>query len=324
MNADSQSTLEEQINRLLFPYAVRKRNELSEKKLKLVHYTSAEAAAAIISNGNIWMRNAVTMNDFSEVEHGLVCLRRAWSEHPAGAQLRGTLDAIHAGLSEDLARDFDAHRQDMRLSTYLTCLSEHPEVENAHGRLSMWRAYGGSNGVALVLNLTPFEAETDKLAAYSSPVAYLENTEMADQISEVATNIGNNFELFRALTKDQLKSVVVQSFRFAALCTKHPGFKEEAEWRVIYSPNIRRSPAIFESVENIRGVPQVVQKIPLVNDPENGLHSADIPGLIHKIIIGPTQQPLVLYQALYNLLRDAGVENPGERLIVSGTPLRAV
>jgi hypothetical protein len=38
--------------------------------------------------------------------------------------------------------------------TYLACLSEHQD-EDEHGRLPMWRAYGATTGIALVINAAP-------------------------------------------------------------------------------------------------------------------------------------------------------------------------
>ena len=47
----------------------------------------------------------------------------------------------------------------MRTDTYLTCVSEHKAEEDTLGRLSMWRAYyGGTNGVALVMDIAAFQA----------------------------------------------------------------------------------------------------------------------------------------------------------------------
>jgi uncharacterized protein with ParB-like and HNH nuclease domain len=41
----------------------------------------------------------------------------------------------------------------------------------------------------------------------------------------------------------------------AVVCIKHDGFKEEAEWRAIYSPNREPSPLIAASTEIVSGVP---------------------------------------------------------------------
>jgi hypothetical protein len=58
---------------------------------------------------------------------------------------------------------------------------------------------------------------------------------------------------------------------FAVLCTKHPGFAEEAEWRVIHCPWWENSPHLLKETELIQGVPQPVYKIALEDIPEKGL-----------------------------------------------------
>lgn len=42
--------------------------------------------------------------------------------------------------------------KDIETRTYITCLSEHLSNEDNYGRLSMWRAYGHSTGIALIIS----------------------------------------------------------------------------------------------------------------------------------------------------------------------------
>jgi hypothetical protein len=93
-------------------------------------------------------------------------------------------------------------------------------------------------------------------------------------------------------------------------------------WRVLYQPTFEQSPAIVPDFAVIEGIPQQIHKIPLINDPAQGLHGADIDSILERIIIGPTKQPLTMYQAFVELLREANVSNPEGRVVVSDTPLR--
>lgn len=115
---------------------------------------------------------------------------------------------------------------------------------------------------------------------------------------------------------------VLQMLRFAILCTKHPGFREEREWRVIYAPTYEVSPIIEKSFAFVSDIPQEIHLIPLVDAPAGGLYKADLPNLLYKLIIGPSQQPATLFQTFFHLLRDAGIDNPGERIVISSIPLR--
>ena len=107
----------------------------------------------------------------------------------------------------------------------------------------------------------------------------------------------------------------------AALCLKHEGFQEEREWRIIHSPNRHPSPLVRASIEVIAGVPQTVYKIPLGGPPPD-LANNDIPHLLDRVIIGPSQYPLALHEAFVSALRGAGVQNPEQRVVMSGIPIR--
>jgi hypothetical protein len=48
----------------------------------------------------------------------------------------------------------------------------------------------------------------------------------------------------------------------------------------------------------------------------------NLPGLIDRVIIGPSRFPVGIYDALLSLLTEAGVENPVSKIIVSDLPLR--
>lgn len=156
-----------------------------------MHYTTAEAAYKIIANKQVWLRNALLMNDFSEIEHGLNCLQAAWVSS-SGVRLQKWLDGAAPGLREQLVSTFDAHAYGLKVATFVMSLSEHDDDEDELGRLSMWRAYGGKNGVGLVLNSNVFASATDALKAYSAPVSYL-----ASQSSELACVTSAAKEHFR-------------------------------------------------------------------------------------------------------------------------------
>ncbi|WP_158913996.1 DUF2971 domain-containing protein [Caulobacter sp. S45] len=308
--------------RLLFPRDMNARDELARTNGRFVHYTSAEVAVSILQNRSVWMRNALTMNDFREVEHGLAALQGAYSDDEAGGLLKSVLNSIAPGFIGNLETLFDSWLPHFRQDTFLTCLSEHSASEDTLGRLSMWRAYGGQSGVALVVNNTPFTADTNNLGAYSSAVAYLNPEEFTAEFKVIAQKMDANRALLAALPLDQLLSSLFAMLRFAVLATKHPGFKEEREWRIIYSPAIDKSKVITPAFATIRGIPQQIYQIPLLNSPENGLVNANISDLLDRLIIGPTTQPLTLYKTFVAILTEAGVQNAADKVFVSEIPLR--
>ena len=111
-------------------------------------------------------------------------------------------------------------------------------------------------------------------------------------------------------------------FLFGILCTKHPGFHEEREWRAIATPQIWPTPHCTFDIEVIHGTPQRVLKLDLKNHPEEGLLGLAIPELVDRIIIGPCQFPAIVRAAFIDLLQEAGVSNASEKVVLSDIPLR--
>ncbi|MDP3855151.1 DUF2971 domain-containing protein [Phenylobacterium sp.] len=308
--------------KLFFPHAISRLSEITARSGRFVHYTSSEVAMNIIRNRNIWMRNATTMNDFSEIEHGFKCLLHAWSAHAGGQRFKALLNQVDPTLANRVQARFDQGLPDIRTSTFITCLSEHLDAEDENGRLSMWRAYGGRSGVAMVLRLEPFLQSTDALNFYSSPVAYMSPDQFSQAFEEMVSGMEREHEYLRHKGPEFIIEATFNMFRFAVLCTKHPGFAEEKEWRIIYSPAIAMSDVIETEICSIRGIPQIIHKIPLIHDPERGLYGATIPRILDRLIIGPTEDRLAIYQALIALLTEAGVDNAFQRVVASGIPLR--
>jgi hypothetical protein len=147
--------------RIFSPYYLQKAGSIESGNLRFIQYTSAEAAMGIISNNEVWLRNAQCMNDYSEVKHGLNCLITAFQSEEKGKAFQALLNSIFPGVINEFTNIFDSWLPSFRLSTYIACVSEHPPEEDRYGGLSMWRAYGGDRPVALVLNKEPFLADTD-------------------------------------------------------------------------------------------------------------------------------------------------------------------
>ena len=306
----------------LFPHYFERARIINEKNLKFVQYTSAESAANILKNKEVWLRNAQCMNDYSEIEHGLDCLIKSFNDNKVGGEFKSLIEGIYPDIVDELISLFDSWLPSIRSATYIACVSEHPAHEDQYGRLSMWRAYGGDTPVALVLNKEPFLQETDVFRAYTSPVAYIDTDKFSLLFSSLTSRIANNRELISQLGKARFKDTLFELFMNIVVSVKHPGFKEECEWRVVYNPEMRKSDHVELSIETINGVPQQVYKIPLKDFPEHNFCGASINDFIERIIIGPSDQQGVLAKTFISLLRDAGCENAIDRIQFSGIPLR--
>lgn len=313
---------EEKLSQIFFPHYTQRRQDAITQNQHFVYYSSAETAMSIIKNKNIWMRNAICMNDFSEVQYGISCLKHAY-DSPTGKKFQSALNSISKSLCDESAALFDSHTDFFKYDTYLTCISEYSGTEDISGRLSMWRAYGRESGVALVLNNESLLSLPGALNAYLSPVAYKLKEDIEEEIDIIRNNIEINSAMLQEQDPEIIKWHVFNVFRFAAVCIKNPGFKEEKEWRIIYCP-IEKSKHMEteKEVVAINGVPQLIYKLPLKEISEESFPGADIPHLIKKIIIGPSAHQGTIYKAFVELLAKAGGTNPERKVVISDIPLR--
>lgn len=311
------------LHSLLAPDLYERMSRLQSGDTIVAHYTSAEKAIRMISGQEFWLRNVRCMNDYSEVQHGISLILNVF--HAEDSKRRDRLfdlcNRLAPGAAEKAVSAFDDWKGELPAGAFIGCLSDH-DPNDQLGRLSMWRAYASGAGVAIVMNNTPFIAETDALKAYSLPVLYLSDSEFGTAIDKCLDAVEANLDKLSHLDTDFVTNVLFWWLICLSVSLKHPAFQEEQEWRAIYLPVIERSPAIVEAVEVIDGLPQLVQKIPLKHDPTVGLHGADIPNLVRFIIIGPSAFPLVIRDALIVAMRNANISAPEEKVHISWIPLR--
>ena len=296
---------------------------IKDNDTRFVYYTSAETAMSIIRNREVWLRNARGMNDFSEVMHGFDCLRQALAETDGKRPVFTYAESLFAGFTEELGKRIDGWYPHLRDHTYLMCVSEHDPSEDEIGRLSMWRAYGGEYPVALVLNNAPFMQETDAFRAYAYPVEYHDLDHVRTRLSELEANMRKNENVILEIGLNETVGWVFEAIKILILCTKHPGFREEREWRVVYTPVMDTSPYVKEDIVTLDGVPQQIYKIPLEDIPAENFYGATVPDFVERILIGPRNNGQLLVHSFCKLLEEAGCVNVGEKVLYSGIPLRA-
>lgn len=307
---------------ILFPHYWACRERMIRDNGRFVHYTSAENALKIINTKRMWMRNTTCMTDYREVQHGFAALQRYFQANRS--KFDSALNECFSHAAEEAFSLFDQWWQNIQIQTYITSISEHDSREDLHGRLSMWRAFGGATAarVAIVIKLPLEVGKNEALGPTIGPVGYFTDDEVAHQLDSVINNISANKEFLRSLDRALLINGIFQMFVMAVVSLKHEGFHEEREWRVIYSPSRSPSPHLESSIEVIGGVPQVVYKIPLRNNSAAGISGMEPNELFDRIIIGPTQFPWAMYEAFVAALEGAGVVNAASRVFVSQIPVR--
>jgi hypothetical protein len=311
---------------IFMPYATQQRRTLypnDASHTRFVHYTSAEAALNIIKSKRIWMRNTTCMSDYREVQHGFEILNRFFSDESKRNVFVMALDACVPGAAHDAITLFDQWWKDIRFNTYLASISEHDPKEDVHGRLSMWRAFGGNIArVALVFNVPWYTAGSLALNLIFSPVAYLTEAEAHAEVSAVVENIRNNRDFLRSTDRSIVVGTVFAMLMAGAVCLKHEGFHEEREWRVIYAPKRLASSLMESSTEIFGGVPQIVYKVPLDETVSDSLRDLDMYRMFDRVIIGPSAYPWAMYEAFTAALARAGIQDAEKRVFTSGIPIR--
>jgi hypothetical protein len=146
------------------PHMRKQRDNFYAKGGRFAHYTSADAAVSIIKTKRIWMRNTTCMSDYREVQHGYEMLRWFFSDNAKVGSFIEALDGCCSGVAQDAINLFDQWWNNIQFSTYIASISEHDDKEDLHGRLSMWRAFGGNAArVAIVFKVPWFSPAKAKL-----------------------------------------------------------------------------------------------------------------------------------------------------------------
>lgn len=309
----------EKVTSILMPYATARRKKLKDTNGRFVHYTSASSGLNIIKAKSLWLRNTTAMSDYSEVQHG----NRVLGTHPNLPPLIETLNRELAGAGDDARTLFQQWRNDIQFQTFLASISEHDISEDQHGRLSMWRAFARTTArVAIVFKLPLIPGFAQPLRLLLSPVAYFTPEELSLELIAVKESVTANGDYLRSLDRNTVVGFAFFMLLLGVVCLKHEGFKEEREWRMIYSPVRLPSPFVDFSTEIVDGVPQRIYKIPLDGRGASGLEALTFPNLFDRVIIGPSQYPLVMYGAFVDELKAAGIADAENRVFVSGIPIR--
>lgn len=314
-------TTEEKLNEIFFPYATPKIEKARESQnIDFVHYTSAEAAKAILESGEWWMRHSSTMNDFQEIRHGLNCLKKGRDAHLES--LNNLLNNVSPGIVERLERDLPRWVRMFSDDTFITSFSEHHRnKEDEFGRLSMWRAYGGAASVAIILNKQTFLGVSNLLKIYGSPVGYLNEGDFVEEFKHLINSLSKHIDFLRQQPQEELYRFMFNVYRFAILCTKHPGFSEEKEWRIVHSPSNDLDSPLRTKVVPVNGIPQPIRVVPLQDEliVKAGMGIANV---VDRILIGPTQYPEAMRKAFVAILERAGIPDSENKVSVSNIPLR--
>jgi|SRR5271169_2603489 len=321
--------LHREIERIFMPQYVKQLEEVGlgegsdKESIRLVHYTSAEAALEIIKQKRLWMRNTTCMSDYREIHHGVDMLYAYFRDENRKKKFIDGFDSCFSGASIEATRLFDERLKDILLNTYITSLSLHQSSEDNTGRLSMWRGFGGSaHRVAIVFQIPRATFATIELGITFSPVAYLEQNEATEVLNTVVENVVKNKNRLIEFGRNAVVQLLYRTLIAAVVCSKHSGFSEEQEWRAIYLPTLDSSELMKPVSRTVAGIPQRIYELPLDANLSPKLQDIDLARLFERLIIGPTQFPWVIGDTLIAELSEIGVQNAGGKVFASDIPIR--
>jgi hypothetical protein len=288
---------------------------------KFVHYTDADSFLSILKNKNFWMRKTQCMNDFGEFHYGMSIVKGVM-DNGMEEKLRITSDAIWPNAFDDALRKTNSIIPNIERDTYISCMSEHYPQENTTGRLSMWRGYSSGGGIAIVFNKEAFEGFGNGNGIYSTPIKYFDKNKVHAELLYLNDSLIVNRKNILNYPRDSYFNALVHFFKMNLIGIKHPGFKEEKEWRIFYTPSVEASPRIKIDIHVVGGVLQQVAKIPLTSERFDEMPGTSINELINAIIIGPNNFPLATKEAVIQALSEAGVKDARDKVVLSEIPLR--
>lgn len=224
-----------------------------------------------------------------------------------------------------LTQSFMEYDKTHVLKLFVFCLSEHCPDDN-DGKLSMWRAYGsGGNGAAIVFNTEPVFKWDDSPLIFAK-VDYASTMQRKAKLERIIK------KWCHVVAKNHIPDEIFwvapislfEIFKLVALTSKHNGFEEAQEWRVIYMPERDSQNMLTDRISydvGNRGV-----------EPKLKLKIASLPGspapspvclasFLDRIILGPSISSPLAANCFREMLKQKKPEFV-HKVVASTIPLR--
>jgi hypothetical protein len=295
------------------------------KRPLLAHYTSIDVLEKIAIHNELWLSNPLYMNDLEELQFGMNAGADQFRTSAHLSDAVGSTDVYRKLIKyfDSLFNDFDSKHA---IDTYVLCFSEH-DPSDEDGLLSMWRGYGArGSGVALVLDTAKL-GTIEKSPLILDKVQYASIPERLDWIDRKLA------ELAKALrehpkTDANLELIAyewIERLKLFSLFTKHKGFDEEREWRVVYISERDRMKSLSSMLSyqiTARGVEPKL-KLKLEEVPGAIDSSVSLECLTHRIILGPSIATILAANSVRKMLALTGRVELANRVIESSIPFRS-
>lgn len=260
----------------------------------LYHYTALESFLSIVDKGELWASHIRYLNDTSE--------QRLMWDH-VRARIKARLDAADENERARLLQFQSLASSPRVLDIYLLCFSK-----DGGDRLSQWRGYGGSGGVAIGFDNGQLKKRCSAFTtaishnqplpmglAFLNDVKYIEPSgdERSSAIIDAFLNNPNPTEHETRFSQEETFS---RRISLSSSSLKHKAFDEEREWKVAIF-DVPKDSVLFRTRKSM--------VVPCVRfDLGRG---KPIWPLIRKIIVGPSPHQAETIAAIKKRLDDQTV-----------------
>ena len=294
------------------------------KRPLLAHYTSIVGLENIFFSNQLWFSNPLAMNDLEEVRFAINegCRLIAQSE-----EIRRALETEerHQTFQQGVLHCYNTFGEQHVLDTYVFCLSEHAK-DDYDGLLSMWRGYGGNGtGAAVVFDTSQLDVIQNS-ALMLDRVHYATTTQRLEWITKKIAQFVSVLAT-ASVPDDKLHfaaHVLFERLKLFALFTKHQGFSEEREWRVVYSTERDAQKRMAHMCDYAVGPRGVELKLKFPVAPVEGVTGRELSlaKMIDRIILGPTMSNTLAIAAFNRMLERLKQPHLKAKVRVSAIPFR--
>ncbi len=285
------------------------------------HYSDLAALAGIVTTDDMWLTNSTYSNDTDELVHGFEAAERVLRKDASDAdkQDRKFLNAVRRGLDAQRGR-----------GVFVACFCMAGDL------LSQWREYGArGTGVSIEFDVWGFQQISGPDAPQDLPtdvgLMYLWRVFYDPDKQEEIVRGCLHYLIGLDLKFQEKVDRAVDALRFFAPTFKDQRFSEEAEARLVFSPNpqcpvkpryrVARGMLVpYYSLQQIaRAATRIRHGLPALPGPGEPEEPWRLP--IAALQIGPGPNRELNAQSARSLLREHGYTSA--TVTVSTTPYRA-
>lgn len=291
----------------------------------LAHYTTMTVLEGMARNNEVWLANPLFMNDVDEVRFGIENGMHVVRDSKRLAESLGT-DERRNVFFKALEEIYLAMAEQHVLDYYVLCLSEHAPDDD-DGVLSMWRAYGGNGaGVAVVFDTAQLGVEAVSYLVLGK-VTYGTKDDLLQSIHLAVTRFVDRLTAPGVPTESLHLAawMLFESLKFLALFSKHDGFKEEKEWRLVYLSERDSDKQLGKMLGYNVGPRGVEPKLKFKVAPMEGLTVPDmsLARVVDRLILGPTVATTIARAAVAQMLDRLDQPVLAKKLKASTIPFRS-